>query len=37
MGDVSKDVLAIMTQLLPGFLTAWVVYGLTNYTEAEPV
>lgn len=33
MGEVSKDILAILTQLIPGFLTAWVVYGLTTYTK----
>lgn len=31
--DVSKDVLALLTQLMPGFLTAWVVYGLTTYAK----
>jgi len=31
--DVSKDVLAVLTQLMPGFLTAWVVYGLTTYAK----
>jgi hypothetical protein len=31
--DVSKDILTILTQLMPGFLTAWVVYGLTTYTK----
>jgi hypothetical protein len=33
MGDTPKDVLALLTQLMPGFLTAWVVYGLTTYTK----
>jgi Family of unknown function (DUF6338) len=33
MGETSKDVLALLTQLMPGFLTAWVVYGLTSYTK----
>ena len=33
MGETSKDVLALLSQLLPGFLTAWVVYGLTTYTK----
>jgi hypothetical protein len=33
MGEISKDVLALLTQLMPGFLTAWVVYGLTTYTK----
>lgn len=31
--DVSKDVLTALTQLMPGFLTAWVVYGLTTYSK----
>lgn len=31
--DVSKDILTVLTQLMPGFLTAWVVYGLTTYTK----
>lgn len=31
--EVSKDILALLTQLMPGFLTAWVVYGLTTYTK----
>ena len=31
--DVSKEILALLTQLIPGFLTAWVVYGLTTYTK----
>ena len=33
MGETPKDVLALLTQLMPGFLTAWVVYGLTTYTK----
>jgi len=33
MGEISKDVLSLLTQLMPGFLTAWVVYGLTTYTK----
>ncbi|SFB90869.1 DUF6338 family protein [Collimonas sp. OK412] len=33
MGETSKDVLSLLTQLMPGFLTAWVVYGLTTYTK----
>jgi hypothetical protein len=31
--DVSKDVLALLTQLMPGFLSAWVVFGLTTYAK----
>ena len=30
---MSQDLIAALTQLLPGFLTAWVVYGLTTYTK----
>jgi len=33
MGEISKDILTLLTQLMPGFLTAWVVYGLTTYTK----
>lgn len=33
MGETSKDVLTLLTQLMPGFLTAWVVFGLTTYTK----
>lgn len=33
MDDSTKDVLALLTQLMPGFLTAWVVFGLTTYTK----
>jgi uncharacterized membrane protein len=33
MEEVSKDALTLLTQLMPGFLTAWVVYGLTTYTK----
>ena len=33
MGETPKDVLALLIQLMPGFLTAWVVYGLTTYTK----
>lgn len=33
MEDGTKDVLELLTQLIPGFLTAWVVYGLTTYTK----
>ena len=33
MTEISRDILALLTQLMPGFLTAWVVYGLTTYTK----
>lgn len=31
--DISKDVFAVLTQMMPGFLTAWVVFGLTTYSK----
>jgi hypothetical protein len=33
MGDVSKDLLGILFQLAPGFVAAWVLYGLTSYQK----
>jgi Family of unknown function (DUF6338) len=33
MGEIPKDVLGLLTQLLPGFVVAWVVYGLTSYPK----
>lgn len=33
MADISKDLLVLLTQLLPGFVVAWVVYGLTSYPK----
>lgn len=33
MDENLKDVLTVVTHLMPGFLTAWVVYGLTTYTK----
>jgi hypothetical protein len=30
MGDITKDFIAILQYLLPGFLAAWVLYGLTS-------
>jgi hypothetical protein len=33
MGDISKDLLVLLTQLLPGFVAAWVIYGLTSYPK----
>lgn len=32
-GDISKDILILLTQLLPGFVVAWVVYGLTSFPK----
>jgi hypothetical protein len=31
--DFSKDLFALLTQLMPVFLTAWVVFGLTTYSK----
>ena len=33
MPEVSQDVVAVLEYLLPGFLCAWVYYGLTSYSE----
>lgn len=33
MGEVSKDIFTLLTQLLPGFVTAWVIYGLTSHPK----
>ena len=33
MGEISKDILTLLTQLLPGFVVAWVVYGLTSFPK----
>lgn len=31
MDAVSKDILTLLNQLLPGLVTAWVIYGLTSH------
>ncbi len=36
MPDVSKDVLVLIYKLLPGFLTAWVFFGLTPHRPKSP-
>ena len=33
MGEISKDILTLLSQLLPGFVTAWVIFGLTSYPK----
>jgi hypothetical protein len=33
MPEISKDVIAILQYLLPGFLVAWVYYGLTSHPK----
>jgi hypothetical protein len=36
MPEVSKDVLVLIYRLLPGFLTAWVFFGLTAHKRGNP-
>jgi hypothetical protein len=36
MPEVSKDVLVLIYKLLPGFLTAWVFFGLTAHKRGNP-
>ncbi|WP_416384909.1 DUF6338 family protein [Uliginosibacterium silvisoli] len=33
MPELSKDVIALLQYLLPGFLVAWVFYGLTSHSK----
>lgn len=33
MEDVSKDLLSLLTRLLPGFVTGWVIYALTSHPK----
>jgi hypothetical protein len=33
MPELAKDTVALFAYLLPGFLTAWVLYGLTSQTK----
>lgn len=33
MPEVSKDIISLLNFLLPGFLAAWVIYGLTNHEK----
>lgn len=33
MPEISKEVIALLIFLMPGFLTAWVIYGLTSHTK----
>lgn len=33
MPELSKDVVALLQYLLPGFLVAWVLYGLTSHQK----
>jgi hypothetical protein len=36
MAGISTDLITIIDQLLPGFLAAWIVYGLTAYAKPSP-
>jgi hypothetical protein len=31
-----KDVLSLLTQLLPGFVACWVIYGLSSFAKPTP-
>ena len=31
-----KDVLSLLTQLLPGFVAAWVIYGFSSFAKPTP-
>ena len=33
MDDVSKDLVSLLLQLFPGFIAAWILYGLTSYPK----
>jgi hypothetical protein len=33
MPEISKEVVSLLIFLMPGFLTAWVIYGLTSHTK----
>jgi Family of unknown function (DUF6338) len=33
MPEISKEIIALLNFLLPGFLAAWVIYGLTNHEK----
>lgn len=33
MPEISKEVISLLIFLMPGFLTAWVIYGLTSHTK----
>jgi hypothetical protein len=36
MDTISPDILNLIYKLLPGFLSAWVFYGLTAHPKASP-
>lgn len=33
MPEISKEIVSLLNFLLPGFLAAWVIYGLTNHEK----
>lgn len=33
MPEISREIIALLNFLLPGFLAAWVIYGLTNHEK----
>ena len=33
MPEISKEVVSLLIFLMPGFLSAWVIYGLTSHTK----
>ena len=33
MPEISKDLVSLLQYLLPGFLVAWVIYGLTSHEK----
>jgi hypothetical protein len=33
MSEISKEVVSLLIFLMPGFLTAWVIYGLTSHKK----
>ncbi|MCB2263899.1 MAG: DUF6338 family protein [Candidatus Thiosymbion ectosymbiont of Robbea hypermnestra] len=36
MGGISKELVSILQFLLPGFVAAWIFYGLTPYPKPSP-
>jgi hypothetical protein len=36
VAEFSTDLILVVEQLLPGFLVAWIVYGLTAYSKPAP-
>lgn len=36
MSEISTEIIGIIYQLLPGFIVAWIIYGLTAYLKPDP-